>query len=119
LTVGGKTVVGQLLRCGWFLFLFSTAVIVTVPIIAQSGNHSSHTYLTSLEEGVLNEINLARTNPKQYLSILEGQRPLFKGNRFERPGEIPIITQEGVAALDDAIRYLRSAKPVPSLDPSI
>ncbi len=52
------------------------------------------------------------------MKYLESQRAFFKGKRFERPGEIPLITQEGVAALDDAIRYLRSAKPVPPLDTS-
>ncbi len=111
--------VGQLLRSDWCLFLLVATLIVTVPVIAQSGNHSSHTYLAHLEEEVLNEINLARTNPKQYLSFLEGQRRLFKGNLFERPGEIPVITQEGVAALDEAIHYLRSAEPVPPVSPSI
>jgi uncharacterized protein YkwD len=112
-------VFGQQLRYGWGLFLLVAMLIVTAPVTAQSRNSSSHTYLTPLEEGVLNEINLARTNPKQYLSFLEGQRPLYHGKRFERPGEIPIVTQEGVAALDEAIHYLRSAKPVPPLDSSI
>jgi uncharacterized protein YkwD len=112
-------VVGQLLRSGWGLFLLVATLIVTAPITAQSGNNSSHIYLTPLEEGVLNELNLARTNPKQYLSFLEGQRPLYNGKRFDRPGEIPIITQERVVALDEAINYLKSAKPVPPLDPSI
>ena len=107
-----------MLRSGGFRLLYATALVLTVPIVALSGNYSSHPYLTSLEVGVLNEMNLARTNPKQYLKFLESQRPLFKGNRFERPGEIPIIKKEGVAALDEAIRYLRSAKPVPPLDPS-
>jgi uncharacterized protein YkwD len=44
---------------------------------------------------------------------------LYNGKRFERPGEIPIITQEGVAALDGEIRYRRAAKPVSPLDLSM
>ncbi len=118
LNAGGSTVVGHILRSDWCLLLCIATLIVTVPNIALSRNNSSHTYLTPLEEGVLNEINLARTNPKQYLSFLESQRPFFKGNLFERPDGIHIITQEGVAALDEAIHYLRSATPVPPVSPS-
>ena len=119
LTVGGNAGVGHILRYGWYLVLFAAMLIVTVPNIALSRKDSSYAYLTPLEKGVFDEINLARTNPKQYLSFLESQRPLFKGNLFERPGEIAIITQEGVAALDEAIHYVRSAKPVLPLDSSI
>jgi uncharacterized protein YkwD len=119
LSVGSNTMVGHILRSGCYLVLFAATLIVTVPSIALSRNDSSHAYLTPLEKGVLDEISLARTNPKRYLSFLEDQRPLYNGKRFERPGEIPIITQEGVAALDEAIRYLRSTKPVPPLYPSM
>jgi uncharacterized protein YkwD len=101
-----------------FLFLVAITLIVVAQSIVQSEDSTLHFFLSPLEVEVLNEINLARTNPEQYLSFLEGQRPLYHGKRFERPGEIPIITQEGVAALDEAINYLRSAKPVPPLDPS-
>ncbi len=113
-----STTGGHILHSGWSLFVLATMLVLVVPIVALSGSYSSHTYLPSLEEGVLNEINMDRTNPKQYLKYLESQRSFFKGKRFERPGEIPLITQEGVAALDDAIRYLRSAKPVPPVSPS-
>jgi uncharacterized protein YkwD len=102
-----------------FLFLVAVTLIVVAQSIVQSEDSTLQFFLSPLEEGVFNEINLARTNPKRYLSFLENQRPLYNGKRFERPSEIPIITQEGVAALDEAINYLRSAKPLPPLESSI
>ncbi len=75
-------------------------------------------YLSDLETGVLLEMNLARTDPRQYAEFLEERRRYYRGNRFEPPGEIAIITNEGVSALDEAIEFLRREKPVGALRPS-
>jgi uncharacterized protein YkwD len=42
-------------------------------------------------------------------------RPYFNGNHLERPGQPVLVTQEGVAAVDEAIRFLRSTEPIPAL----
>lgn len=68
-----------------------------------------------LEQQVINEINLARQNPKQYASFLEQQKPYYVGKFIKRPDEPTIITEEGVSAVDEAIRFLKSAKPVVTL----
>ncbi len=60
---------------------------------------------------VVREMNLARQNPAQYASYLEEMRGQFNGNMLVRPGRIPFRTKEGVKAVDEAIRYLRSASP--------
>ena len=60
---------------------------------------------------VVREMNLARQNPAQYASYLEEMRGQFNGNLLVRPGRIPFRTKEGVKAVDEAIRYLRSASP--------
>ncbi len=60
---------------------------------------------------VVREMNLARQNPAQYATYLEEMRGQFNGNMLVRPGRIPFRTKEGVKAVDEAIRYLRSASP--------
>ena len=64
---------------------------------------------------VVREMNLARQNPALYASYLEEMRGQFNGNMLVRPGRIPFRTEEGVKAVDEAIRYLRSASPRPTL----
>ena len=60
---------------------------------------------------VVREMNLARQNPALYASYLEEMRGQFNGNLLVRPGRTPFRTKEGVKAVDEAIRYLRSASP--------
>lgn len=65
---------------------------------------------------LLSELNTLRSNPKQYATYLEALRPYYNGNRFEEPGEVTIITQEGVSALNEAINHLKSMAPVSALE---
>jgi uncharacterized protein YkwD len=60
---------------------------------------------------VVREMNLARQNPALYASFIEELRGQMQGNLLVRPGRIPLRTKEGIRALDDAIRFLRSAAP--------
>ena len=69
----------------------------------------------ALEQEVLKEINLARTRPAEYAAYLEQLRPHFNGKEYRRPGMPGLMTQEGVQALDEAIRFLRAARPAPAL----
>ncbi|MEG4508291.1 CAP domain-containing protein [Microcoleus sp. F6_B4] len=75
-------------------------------------------YLSSVEQSVLDEINLARTNPSGYADILAQRRPYYQGNLVNIPGQVSRLTNEGVAALDEAIGVLRSTSPLPALSPS-
>ena len=75
-------------------------------------------YLSPLEQSVLEELNLARTDPKRYAELLAEMRPFFNGNRLERPGEVILVTQEGIAAVDEAVGFLSSTKPLPPLTAS-
>lgn len=75
-------------------------------------------YLSSVEQSVLDEINLARTNPNAYADILAQRRQYYQGNLVNIPGQVSRSTREGVAALDEAIRVLRSTSPLPALTPS-
>ena len=72
----------------------------------------------ALEREIAQEINLARTRPAEYAAFLEQLRPFYKGLEFRQPGKPAFVTEEGVAALDGAIRHLRSLKPAPPLEVS-
>jgi uncharacterized protein YkwD len=69
---------------------------------------------------VLAEINLARTAPRTYAGFLREFRGLFRGNYFVLPeSDIHIQTNEGVKAVDEAIRVLSRRKPLPPLTWSV
>jgi hypothetical protein len=75
-------------------------------------------YLSPVEQEVLTELNLARSDPRQYAEFLAAMRPYFDGNHFEHPGQAILITREGAPAFDEAVDFLRAVKPLPALIPS-
>ena len=75
-------------------------------------------FLSSLENAVVHELNMARTAPKDYSSFLEQYKKYYDKKLLRLPGQTPILTNEGVGAVVEAIRFLRSVKPLPPLNPS-
>lgn len=71
-------------------------ILLSVSAFAQS----------QIEQEILNEINIARQNPQAYISHLEAFKKLFQGKNVEYP-EITMITNEGTAAVDEAINFLK------------
>lgn len=69
----------------------------------------------SMEEAILAELNLARTQPAAFAGILREYRTYIRGNLLERPGEIPTALREGVKAVDEAIAFLERRKPIAPL----
>lgn len=69
----------------------------------------------AIELETVAELNLARTQPKQYAELLRAYREFIRGNYFERPGEITVVLNEGVKAVDEAIAFLERQKPLPPL----
>jgi uncharacterized protein YkwD len=63
--------------------------------------------MSKAESEFLNEINSARAHPDVYISYLEKLKPLFKGKVYKGTLE----TQEGWAAVEDAIAFLRTVQP--------
>ena len=68
--------------------------------------------LSAFENELVQEINLARTRPQEYAAHLEQLRSFYKGNTFQLPGRPGLTTQEGAAALEEAISALRQAQPL-------
>ncbi|MEA5471729.1 pre-peptidase C-terminal domain-containing protein [Spirulina sp. 06S082] len=77
-----------------------------------SDNSSETEQFSQFEADIIREMNRARTNPNSYADWLSRQRQFFNGNTLNLPGEAPFETQEGVAALEEAIEYLRSLRPL-------
>ena len=75
-------------------------------------------YLLPNERELVIEMNLARTDPRQYADYLIELRQYYDGDLIKVPGETAIQTQEGVAGIDEAIEFLQMVQPVPSLIPS-
>lgn len=61
------------------------------------------------------EVSAARSDPQAYARKLRTLRGWYRGDRIEQPGEIPIVTQEGIAAVDEAIAFLEGQPALPAL----
>ncbi|NVN89985.1 MAG: CAP domain-containing protein [Desulfuromonadales bacterium] len=70
----------------------------------------------SLARQILEEINLARNNPQVYVDYLREFRSRFQGASYTDFGSRDrVLTSEGVAAVDEAIRFLTRQKTLPPL----
>ena len=67
---------------------------------------------TAFERAVVQEMSDARVSPRAYARHLRELRDAFEGTLWRRPGRVPLRTEEGVAALDEAIAFLEPARPV-------
>lgn len=91
--------------------------IAAVLILLALGSAAALAAPDRFEEGVFAELNRFRSDPAAYADFLRDYRPRFEGRRLlaAGEGEIDIMTREGVAAVDEAIRELRREKPLPEL----
>ena len=68
--------------------------------------------LTPFEAGVVAAVNRLRRDPRGYAAALERHRRNYHENYLYLPGvDAPILTVEGVLAVDEAIAAARRAKP--------
>ena len=78
----------------------------------------SFRFAGAIEDAIVVEHNRARQDPKGYAVHLEALRRQFDGDLIRFPGEQSVRTREGVAAVDEAIDYLKKATPLPALTAS-
>ena len=83
-----------------------------------SKKESDLNYLTNLEREVIEELNLARRQPKVYADFLAAYSVMFVGNELHEPGKIIILTKEGKSAVNEAIKFLKNQKSLPGLTTS-
>jgi uncharacterized protein YkwD len=105
----------------------ASACTACKPTETQAAVVASAASLSPLEKDLVQEINLARTQPQAYAAFLEQLRPNYRGGRGQgsgqrttvtQDGNTALITAEGPKALDEAIAFLRSTSPLPPLEVS-
>lgn len=65
---------------------------------------------------VFETVNRLRREPQAFVSDLSEMRKNFNGNDYRSPRlDFSIYTEEGVSAVDDAIKFLSECKPAPVL----
>jgi len=75
-------------------------------------------YISSIEKEVILEVNKVRSNPSRYAEeYLVPYRQYYNGHDLEIPGQITVVTNEGIKPLDECIAQLKNSKPVPLLTP--
>jgi len=97
--------------------VFALSFPATDQSYSQTSKTLAFTGLSAAEQDLLNEINQVRTNPQTYATHLEKLKPQFSGKEY-KAGPIAVTTQEGWSAVQEAIAFLRSAKPVGPLSTS-
>ena len=65
-----------------------------------------------IEQDVFNSHNDCRSNPFNYIIKLREITNYFKDKLYHHPLEDPIETHEGIDAVEDAMNFLKSQKPV-------
>src|ERR1041385_1328796 len=89
---------------------FSLVICTAFPVFAAAKNDDS-----ASGQSVIREMNLARQNPALYATFIQKLRSRMNGNLLVLPGRTRIHTREGTAAVDEAIRFLKSAQQLPPL----
>jgi uncharacterized protein YkwD len=85
----------------------------------RSQSQSLPTQSSLLEQATIDEINLARTHPADYLKFLEDFKKNYRGREVHFADGSVLVTNEGVAVLDEAIAFMRGLKPVAPLTSNV
>lgn len=90
---------------------FLSSLLLALAFCATYSERACAQDLSTLEQGIVRELNVARTDPARYSAFLLERRAHYNGKRIERAGKPTILTEEGVAAIDEAIAALRRLAP--------
>lgn len=106
---------------------FSTYLIVlisTLLVSASEKNKNINTaknvnYLSPIEKEIIYEINLFRSNPAKYAhNYIAPLKKHYNKKILHYPGDQAIKTREGIKALNECVRVLKKAHPLPIMHPS-
>jgi uncharacterized protein YkwD len=85
-------------------------VTLLLPVQAPPLESAAET-ASAFERAVVQAMSDARVRPRTYAAHLRALRDCFEGTLWNRPGRVPLRTEEGLAAVDEAIAFLESAPP--------
>jgi cysteine-rich secretory family protein len=90
------------------VLVFSAAILLQGDVnISLNEGVKDLVFLTKLEIEVVNELNIARSNPELYAKYTSDFLKFYQGRYIKIPGRITIITNEGTGAVKEAIRFLK------------
>jgi uncharacterized protein YkwD len=94
-----------------------TGIVPKIESVTKSEASSTLGFMSPLEKEIIDEMNLARTEPQKYAAFIEEYKKYYDGKRLTIPGrQKAIVTNEGIAAVDEAITFMRAAQPLPSFE---
>ncbi len=102
---------------GFFALCCAFAIILSNQSEPAQSQTKKAPTLSAVEQDLLKEINQARANPQVYAGYLEKLKPRFKGKHYTTE-TLEVETQEGWGAVEDAIKFMRAAKPLEPLTAS-
>lgn len=101
----------RITRMRRFIFLpLSLLIVSVVPLFAAEKQDDA-----ASGRAVIREMNLARQNPTLYATFVRELRSRITGPVLILPGGTRYRIKEGTGSLDEAIRFLQTAQPLPAL----
>jgi uncharacterized protein YkwD len=118
------------------IILILGLLIITAPVIAQKSKknvktkkieptkinaaktekeNTPQTITSKTESEILDELNSLRAHPQNYIPYLEEMKKSFQGKNFKNSQGVEIITFEGVSAVDEAIKFLKTQTAIAGL----
>jgi uncharacterized protein YkwD len=95
----------------------SSKAAPVITVAPNSAVNPATSFMSPVEREILDEMNLARTQPQKYAAFVEQYKAYYKGNQLTLPGRSKaIVTFDGTTAVDEAISFLKAAKPLPPLE---
>jgi len=107
----------------WVTFLFTSVCFLSFGTDPKTANNlntaATASYLSPIEKEIVHEINLFRSNPADYADkYIAPLAKNYKGKVLYYPNDNPLMTKEGVRAVNECVRELKNAAPLSTLYPN-